>query len=120
MKIHKNIIIAFTALCPFIVNAQNDITGTWHGTLSVTPQAKLRVVFHIDPLADIKAKMDSPDQAAIGMPGELRFTSPDSVNLAFPAIGADFCGRLSEGAIKGNSANEAFHSLLSLHRGTLR
>lgn len=33
MIIHKNIIIAFTALCPFIVNAQNDITGTWHGTL---------------------------------------------------------------------------------------
>ena len=117
MKIHKNIIIAFTALCPFIVNAQNDITGTWHGTLSVTPQAKLRVVFHIDPLADIKAKMDSPDQAAIGMPGELRFTSPDSVNLAFPAIGADFCGRLSEGAIKGKFSQRGISFPLELAPG---
>lgn len=117
MKTVRNSFFTLAALSALTLTAQTNIGGTWHGTLAVTPQAKLRLVLHIDEAADVKVKMDSPDQGALGLPGELRFVSADSVNIALPALGADFSGRLSEGTIQGKFSQRGFSFPLELTPG---
>lgn len=58
----------------------------------------LPVVFHFD---DLKPAMDSPAQGVKGIPMSFRRVEPDSVWADIPAIGAKFCGKLSEEEIVG-------------------
>lgn len=101
MNIFKTICLAGAILGVSQAFAQSDISGTWHGNLTLSPAARLRIVFHIDKNADVKVKMDSPDQGAKDIPGELNYVSPDSVSLAFSSLGADYSGSLKGGAIEG-------------------
>ena len=57
-----------TAHVPPIHLYQDEIVGSWIGTLTV-PGAELRIVFHITEGEDgtLSATMDSPDQGATGI-----------------------------------------------------
>ncbi len=95
MKINKKkivtLIMCLIAMCSLQDAIAQRITGEWSGQLEATPQMKLKLVFHINENA---VSLDSPDQGAYGIPGELIFLSKDSVNFKIPKIFAGFSGAL--------------------------
>ncbi|MDE7350070.1 MAG: alpha/beta hydrolase [Muribaculaceae bacterium] len=101
MKIFTKIFLL--ALCSAVnctaldISARN-LTGDWSGQLKVTPQMSMKLVFHID---DNAVSLDSPDQGAYGIPGELVFLSEDSVNVKIPKIMAGFAGALNGEVLSG-------------------
>lgn len=117
MNLIKTICLAGAILSASQAFAQSDISGAWHGDLTLSPAARLRIVFHIDKNADIKVKMDSPDQGAKDIPGQLNYVSPDSVSLSFSALGADYSGRLKDGTIEGVFRQSGYSFPLELTPG---
>ena len=69
----------------FLTNAQ---TGNWSGKLDVrgTP---LTIVFHLD---GDEPSMDSPDQAALGIPVQIERTAVGSITIKIPSLGASYEG----------------------------
>ena len=69
----------------FLANAQ---TGNWSGKLDVqgTP---LTLVFHLD---GDEPSMDSPDQAALGIPVQIERTAIGGITIRIPSLGASFEG----------------------------
>jgi hypothetical protein len=67
----KAIGIAVLAVAAMCVAQAQDVSGDWQGSLA-TGLGELRIVLHITKAADgtLKATMDSPDQAVVGMPVE--------------------------------------------------
>lgn len=78
----------------FIANSQ---TGVWSGDLEVQGM-KLPLVFHLD---DNNPTVDSPSQAAKGIPIQITRIAPDSISINIPAVGASFIGKCGSGEIKG-------------------
>jgi hypothetical protein len=96
----KVLLTIFLAVSALMVKSQ-DITGTWHGKLSVQGQ-ELRLVFHINQTeSGFSATMDSPDQNARGIPvGSVTFENQE-LELKLPALMAAYKGMYSEGKIRG-------------------
>ena len=69
----------------FLSNAQ---TGTWTGKLEVQGM-KLTVVFHLD---DDEPCMDSPDQAALGIPIQVERNGMGKITIKIPMLGASYEG----------------------------
>ena len=69
----------------FLANAQ---TGNWAGKLDVrgTP---LTIVFHLD---GDEPSMDSPDQAALGIPVQIERTAVGGITIKIPSLGASYEG----------------------------
>ena len=67
----------------FLANAQ---TGNWSGKLDVqgTP---LTIVFHLD---GDEPTMDSPDQAAQGIPVQIERTAVGGITIKIPALMASY------------------------------
>lgn len=101
----KIIIAALTSVCAALgcSASDNSITGSWDGTLKVTPQMSLKLVLNLknDSNGKPTATLDSPDQGAYGIPGEVNFISADSVNISVSRIGASFAGRKVDNKIVG-------------------
>lgn len=95
------------------ISAQNLI-GEWSGQLQVTPQMKLKLVFHIE---DKSVSLDSPDQGAYGIPGDIVFLSEDSVNVKIPKIMAGFSGALKGDVLSGEFQQGGMRLPLELNRG---
>ena len=74
-----------------------QISGTWNGQLDLQVM-KLGIVFHFD---EGKCSIDSPDQGAKGIAGEVKELSERRVDVAFPSIAAAFSGDLQDGQIVG-------------------
>ena len=74
-----------------------QISGTWNGQLDLQVM-KLGIVFHFD---EGKCSIDSPDQGAKGIAGEVKELSERRVDVEFPSIGAAFSGELQDGKIVG-------------------
>jgi uncharacterized protein len=73
-------LILLIVLIPCLAQAQ-DITGQWNGILNVQGM-KLRLVFHIsreDSAYD--AKMDSPDEKALGIPASATNFTNSTLNI---------------------------------------
>lgn len=68
-----------------LANAQ---TGNWSGKLEVMG-TKLTIVFHLD---GDEPCMDSPDQAALGIPIQVEKTALGNVNIKIPALAASYEG----------------------------
>ena len=68
-----------------LANAQ---TGSWSGKLEVQG-TKLTIVFHLD---GEEPTMDSPDQAAFGIPVQVEKTDLGNLTIKTPAIGASYEG----------------------------
>ena len=75
---------------------QEGIVGTWLGTLSVQ-STQLRIVFHIKAAEDgtLTATMDSPDQAAAGIPVSEVTYAGRHVVLVSAMVAGEFQGDLS-------------------------
>ena len=82
-------------------NAQN-LSGTWTGTLDAGA-VKLNLVFRLQKDATGKeyCLMDSPDQGVKGVPTQLVYVSPDSLNVDIRKIGAKYSGKLEGSTIRG-------------------
>ena len=102
------ILIAGLVLCTaFLAAAQ---TGTWSGKLDV--QGKIiTVVFHLDGKEPC---MDSPDQAAMGIPIQVERTGLGGITIKIPMLGASFEGQWMVRQIVGTFRQMTFSQPLTL------
>ncbi len=115
---NRIIVAAFIATC-CMVNAMDhdkNISGVWHGTLKITPQVKFKIVFNFKTGEDgnPSVTLDSPDQGAYGIAGEVNFISADSVNVTVRRIGLTFTGRKQDGKLMGKYTQGTMSTNLEL------
>ncbi len=118
---NRIIFVAFIVAC-CMVNAMahdKNISGVWHGTLKITPQVKFKIVFNFKTEEDGKTSvtLDSPDQGAYGIAGEVNFISSDSVNVTVRRIGLTFAGRKQDGKLIGKCTQGTMSTNLELFPG---
>ena len=78
-----------TIIVPFLISVlagAQTISGPWKGELQVGG-TKLAIVFRFQ---NGGCTMDSPDQGAKDIPGELLFISADSVSVSQKSMGMTF------------------------------
>ena len=120
---NRIIVAAFIATCCMVKAMAHDrnISGAWRGTLKINPQVELKIVFNFKVGEDGKPSvtLDSPDQGAYGIAGEVNFISSDSVNVAVRRIGLTFAGRKHDGKLIGKCSQGAMSTNLELSPGTV-
>lgn len=100
--------------CTALSISARNLIGEWSGALNVTPQMKLKLVLHIE---DKTVYLDSPDQGAFGIPGDIVFLSEDSVNVTIPKIMAGFAGARKGDALAGEFQQSGMRIPLELTTG---
>ncbi|PWB05575.1 alpha/beta hydrolase, partial [Paramuribaculum intestinale] len=118
----KFLMMVFIAIFSVIsVMASKNISGAWSGTLRITPQLSLKLVFNFKTEEDgiQLVTLDSPDQGAYGIAGDVNFISADSVNISFRQIGLSFAGRQQNGIITGICSQGAMKANIELSPGTV-
>lgn len=90
-----------------------NIEGTWHGTLKLNAM-KLSIVMHF---SDNACTLDSPDQGAKGIKGEVKEITAEKVDVAFPTLNATYTGELKDGKIEGTFTQMGFKLPLVLEEG---
>ena len=90
-----------------------NIEGTWHGTLKLNAM-KLSIVMHF---SDNACTLDSPDQGAKGIKGEVREITAEKVDIAFPTLNATYTGVLKDGKIEGTFTQMGYKLPLVLEKG---
>lgn len=110
----KKIFIAILSLISSLCTSAQEITGTWSGNLKVTPQTSLKLVFNISPET---VTIDSPDQNAFGIEGNLKHLSADSVSISIPSLMMDYSGKLIANFIIGQFSQGNFKTPLILNPG---
>ncbi len=117
----RMIIVAILAIYSVlnIMASDDNISGTWHGTLKITPQVELKIVFNFKTSEDSKPSvtLDSSDQGAYGIAGEVNFISADSVNVTVKRIGLTFTGRKQDGKLMGKYTQGTMSTNLELFPG---
>ena len=103
-------IIALLFSFAFLSNAQ---TGTWTGKLEVQGM-KLTIVFHLD---GDEPTMDSPDQAAQGIPIQVEKSGTGKITIRIPMLGANYEGQWLGKQIVGNFTQMGQSLPLSLTPG---
>jgi len=85
------------------ITAWAQISGSWSGKIEISPQMSLRLVlnFSTDDNGKQTVTLDSPDQGAYGIAGEINVLTDDSVNVSVQKIGFKYAGRLCEEYIRG-------------------
>lgn len=120
---NRIIVAAFIAACCMVkAMAHNkNISGAWRGSLKINPQVELKIVFNFKVGEDGKPSvtLDSPDQGAYGIAGEVNFISSDSVNVAVRRIGLTFAGRKHDGKLIGKCSQGAMSTNIELSPGTV-
>lgn len=120
--IKRFLLMVFIAIYSVIdIMASQNISGTWNGTLKITPQVSLKLVFNFKTEEDgiQLVTLDSPDQGAYGIAGDVNFISADSVNVSFRQIGLSFAGRQQNGMITGICSQGTMKAHLELSPGTV-
>ncbi|MDE6249061.1 MAG: alpha/beta hydrolase, partial [Paramuribaculum sp.] len=114
----KHSLLAFlAAVLSFMTVDAHDITGTWSGILKINPQNSMRLVFHI---AQDSITMDSPDQNAYGIEGQLRYLSDDSLSMGVTGLRMNFTGKLINDSLVGTFRQGPFTVPLTLAAGVKR
>ena len=90
-----------------------NIEGTWHGTLKLNAM-KLSIVMHF---SDNACTLDSPDQGAKGIKGEVKEITAEKVDVAFPTLNATYTGMLKDGKIEGTFTQMGYKLPLVLEEG---
>ncbi len=94
--------------------AGERISGSWNGTLSLGLQ-RLRLVFHIQ---GDSCFMDSPDQAAMGLPVKLKLCTADSLIIEAPSLKMSYRGvRAGDDTIEGTFSQTGHELPLNLKAG---
>ena len=90
-----------TAFLPLYSFCGAQVTGDWFGTLKVQG-IQMRLVLHISKTDQgLQATLDSPDQAAFGIPvSKTDFVNP-KLSLDLTKLGAQFIGELKEDTLSG-------------------
>ena len=120
---NRIIVAAFIAACCIVKAMAHDknISGAWRGSLRINPQVELKIVFNfkVGEGGKPSVTLDSPDQGAYGIAGEVNFISSDSVNVAVRRIGLMFAGRKHDGKLIGKCSQGAMSTNLELSPGTV-
>lgn len=90
---------------------------SWHGTLQVTPQVKMRIVLNLSDATPPVVTLDSPDQGAYGIECELRHISNDSISVAVPSLMVTYDGHITNSGIDGTFRQGGLSLPLSLISG---
>ncbi|UZD21130.1 alpha/beta hydrolase [Algoriphagus halophytocola] len=95
----KNFLLVLI-LCIFTFSSfAQDITGQWNGALRVQG-TQLRLVFHIEKTDEgYKSTMDSPDQAAFGIPVTSTSFENDVIKISITNANIQYEGTLGEDSI---------------------
>lgn len=116
--------LAFAMCCMsgVMALAGSLLSGPWHGRIKVTPQVSLRIVLNInaEESGHPSVTLDSPDQNAYGIPGEVNYLSEDSVSVSVRSIGLSYEGRLEKGVLVGKCRQGMMTVGLDLQPGTER
>ncbi|MDR1370442.1 MAG: alpha/beta fold hydrolase [Dysgonamonadaceae bacterium] len=90
-------IVLFTFLLTlgncFCQAQENDVVGSWRGSLNIQSNKSYSIVFNIsEENGVLVTKMDSPDQGAKGIPTESTTLSGNEVEIKMPALQAQYKG----------------------------
>ena len=97
------------------MSAQN-IRGTWGGKLDAG-MMKLALVLHVDN--DSTCRLDSPDQGAKDIAGQVAYISADSILVKMPKLVALYGARLVNGELRGTFVQGLTALPLTLKQGLL-
>lgn len=99
--------------------AGEEISGSWHGAIKITPQTELRLVLNLLSGEDgtVGVTLDSPDQGVYGIPGEVGFVSNDSVSVSVPRIGVGYRARKEDGKLVGEFSQGSLKCALIMSPG---
>lgn len=99
-----------------------DITGDWHGLLEVSGM-KLRIIWHVsaDEQGKLSATMDSPDQAAFGIPVSETTYEDGMLSFRMPGMLLEYTGKPNEtfNLVHGTFKQGAFSTELELSRAAV-
>ena len=112
------ILIPFVLSMASLASAQ-DVTGDWHGTLSVNG-AELRLVLHISQNSDgtLKAALDSIDQNANGIPVTSATLRGSELSLKVDAVHGSYEGKVNAtGSEIAGTWTQGTPLELTFHRG---
>lgn len=119
MRMKSILVAALAAIGAGVTGAaaDNPIVGSWHGRLKVTPQVELKLVFHLGTDDDGEASftLDSPDQGAYGIVGEVDCLSSDSIHVSVRRIGLAYAGHREEDRWIGRCTQGAMNAELILY-----
>ena len=82
-------LLTIVALLFSVASLSNAQTGNWAGQLEVQGM-NLTVVFHLD---GEEPSMDSPDQAAFGIPIQVERNELGKITIRIPSLGASYEGQ---------------------------
>lgn len=116
MVMKKTLFLLPALIIPILLGAQ-DITGSWHGHLSLGGSG-LTIIINIATEGDgYTATMDSPDQGATGIPVETVTFDGKEISLAIPRIGFIYTGSYDGTAVKGSMTQSGATLPLNFTRG---
>lgn len=97
----RKYLFSIAILAVSLCNAQNSsLTGDWTGKLELGGGRNIKLVMHISD-SPASVTLDSPDQAAYGLPCEIVHLEGDSINVKIPSLSMSYAGQLKEGSIAG-------------------
>ena len=112
----KKRFLTLALACIGITASAQNISGTWNGELDAG-MMKLAFVLHVDN--DSTCRLDSPDQGAKDIAGQVAFISTDSILVKMPKLVALYAGRLVDGELQGTFVQGLTALPLTLKQGSL-
>lgn len=112
-----NVITTILFLFVFnLLNAQNNFSGVWNGTLNVA--GSLRIVLHVTQAADgsYTATLDSPDQNATGINCDKVTVTGTTLVFAIDKIKVSYTGNLVNDTTLSGSFTQGVTIPLDFHR----
>ena len=108
----------FTGLFLSSSASAQDISGTWHGKLTV-PTGSLTIVFHINQAAQgtYVTTLDSPDQGANGIKTQATSFSDSILTIQIPVIHASYKGKLKSDKTITGTFTQGMPIPLNLEKG---
>ena len=112
----KKRFLTLALACIGITASAQNIRGTWSGELDAG-MMKLVLMLHVDN--DSTCRLDSPDQGAKDIAGQVAFISTDSILVKMPKLVALYGGRLVDGELRGTFVQGLTALPLTLKQGSL-
>lgn len=122
MKTYTKLFLIFIVLVCGNAVAQTDqksLLGEWVGKLKINEAMSLTIVFRyeIDKDGKYAAFLDSPDQAAKGIPASDVLIDGKQVSFKVPAVQGEYTGQLAGDNISGTWKQPTFEGALVLTKG---
>lgn len=112
----KNGLVTLMLVATAMTALAQNIRGAWSGELDAGVM-KLALVLHVDN--DSTCRLDSPDQGAKDIAGQVAYISADSILVRMPQLVALYGGRLVNGELRGTFVQGLSALPLTLKQGKL-